>query len=66
MTTCKGCGLKNLEWLNVNNRWILYDENGNPHKCGKFVKPDIQQNRSVCKHRILLTSWCNLCEEERR
>jgi hypothetical protein len=36
--SCNFCGLSGLHWETVNNKWKLYDINGNPHVC-KSKKP---------------------------
>lgn len=36
---CKGCGTSNVDWACINNKWILLNPNGEPHRCGKYHLP---------------------------
>ena len=38
-TQCRGCNTTNVSWSKINNKWILVNPNGAPHRCGKYSLP---------------------------
>lgn len=36
---CRGCKTKNVSWSKIANTWVLVNNNGAPHKCGKYEWP---------------------------
>ena len=36
---CKGCGTKHIRWEKFKTKWFLVNDNGTPHRCGKYELP---------------------------
>jgi len=36
---CKGCGTKHIRWEKFKTKWFLVNDNGAPHRCGKYELP---------------------------
>lgn len=65
MKTCAACSMKNLEWVELNGKWKLYEANGRLHVCTGIFSRAVAPKISACRHGILRINWCDLCEEER-
>lgn len=38
LVTCKNCGVTDLHWVNLDEKWRLYDGE-EPHECPVFRRP---------------------------
>ena len=38
-TKCKFCNAEDLKWFNRNDKWRLYDKDGNLHSCNIQIHP---------------------------
>lgn len=65
MKTCSACHMKNLDWVQLDGKWKLYDIDGQLHKC-TGVFPIAQAPKVyACRHGILKINWCDFCDMER-
>ena len=76
MATCKKCNHQKLEWVSIKGKWRLYDlSTGKWHdEICKITGEDLQKINIAklrgmgksCRHGILKSNWCDLCESERQ
>lgn len=68
MARCKYCGMNNLEWVEENGRYRMYDPvTGTMHNCHptRDQVNKVKQAGKACKHGIAMDHWCDQCAEDR-